>query len=400
MTTRIMSFRVPEDLAQKIEHQAQHAGKSRTTIVLKALLQVFDQSSSSSQLTTSTTLPVQTLSDLEQQLKEWSVYLDRLQHEHRFNQGDMQRVIALKRAVNSLLEVNSDTSSLESPPVSDVQTRQQPITSMLPARDDACVADCHMVNTLGQILAVAADLVFVLDRAGRFTYLNPAGSWVFDLEPGQVLGKTWEQLGFATETAQSFAAQCDLAVCTAQPAYGEFQISITGCPRHYEYSLSAIKGDRGRVDSFVCMARDITKHKQVEAALLETEEKYRNLFESSSDAIFIIDTDTHQIIDANWSASRQLGYSRREILRLTLNDIESSMTPLRRKAIFRELDIKGSIIFEQVYRRKDGRNIAVEVNSRLIEYGDTIAIQNFVRDISDRKQAEAKIQELYAKRNQ
>lgn len=397
MTTRIMSFRVPEELAQKIEHQAQHAGESRTTIVLKALLRVFDQSPM--QLPASITTCPHDLENLEQQIREWSTHVDRLQQDPHLNQRELQRVVSLKQALSSLLKATLGEGNSLDAQLADVLAYDRAIASAMPSCKGSRMAGCQLVNTFGQILAFAADLVFVLDRAGRFTYLNPAGSWVFDLEPSQVLGKTWEDLGFAQETAHSFTSQCDLAACTAQPIYGEFQISIAGAPRNYEYSLSAVRSDRGQVDSFICISRDITNHKQVEAALLESEEKYRNLFESSNDAIFIIDAETYQIIDANWSASRQLGYTRREILRLTLNDIESPMTPARRKAVFRELDIKGSIIFEHVYLRKDGRHVAVEVNSRLIEYGDAIAIQNFVRDITERKQAEAKIQELCAQLN-
>ena len=54
--------------------------------------------------------------------------------------------------------------------------------------------------------------------------------------------------------------------------------------------------------------------------------------------------------------------------------------------MLQELQAKGNAIFEQAHRRKDGTEMTVEVSGHVVEYGDRLAFQWAVRDISDRKQ--------------
>ena len=61
---------------------------------------------------------------------------------------------------------------------------------------------------------------------------------------------------------------------------------------------------------------------QLRHELQAANEKYKNLFEGAGDSIFIVDVETLRILEANTNAVRRLGYSREELLRLTLNDIE------------------------------------------------------------------------------
>jgi PAS domain S-box-containing protein len=156
---------------------------------------------------------------------------------------------------------------------------------------------------------------------------------------------------------------------------------------HVEYWSYPIFRE-GKVVGSVVTFLDITKRKQSEEALRESWEKYRSLFESANDSIFIIDPASIRILDANENAAKRLGYSHMELLKLTVNDIDSPKSTESNKKIFDELQKKGNIVYEHVHLRKDGSEIPVEISSQVIEYGKREVYQLFVRDISERKKLE------------
>jgi PAS domain S-box-containing protein len=67
------------------------------------------------------------------------------------------------------------------------------------------------------------------------------------------------------------------------------------------------------------------------------------------------------------------------------------MEPKHREAVLRQLWQTGHVVFEHVHNCKNGRQMPIEVSSRVIEYGGQLAIQSFVRDITVRKQAEERL---------
>ncbi len=118
------------------------------------------------------------------------------------------------------------------------------------------------------------------------------------------------------------------------------------------------------------------------------EMKYRTLFEHAHDAIFIVDPETQRFMDVNENAAQRLGYTKDELLQLTLSDIYAPAAMKRNIALIRELQAQGSVVFEHVQRRKDGTEMTVEVSSRVIAYDNQRVMQSIVRDITARKAAD------------
>jgi PAS domain S-box-containing protein len=127
--------------------------------------------------------------------------------------------------------------------------------------------------------------------------------------------------------------------------------------------------------------------------LQESEEKYRMLFENAGDSIFIIDPSNRQFLDFNQNAAQRLGYERVELLQLAINDIDAPTSAKKNDAIMRELKETGSIVFEHTHLTKGGREIPVEISSRVIEYGGRQVFQSIARDMTDRKRAEEALRE-------
>ena len=130
------------------------------------------------------------------------------------------------------------------------------------------------------------------------------------------------------------------------------------------------------------------KLEEAEIALIESEEKYRSLFEYGSDMIFLLDPNNYRFLDVNKNAAGKLGYVREELLSMKLNDLCLPNAMPGNMAIFKDLQIKGTIIFEGAYRRKDCSMMPVEISGRMLEYNGKTIIQNFVRDITMRRLSE------------
>ena len=123
-------------------------------------------------------------------------------------------------------------------------------------------------------------------------------------------------------------------------------------------------------------------------------EKYDSLFQGAGDSIFIVDAETLCIVDANTNASRRLGYSPEELLQLTLLDVEVIGDHNPEDNPVWESTFSGTRVYETEYRRKDGSRVPVEVSSRLTQYDQREVLQNFVRDITERRQVEEQNLEL------
>jgi len=140
-----------------------------------------------------------------------------------------------------------------------------------------------------------------------------------------------------------------------------------------------------------------SKSKQAEVALKRSEQKLRNLFDYANDSIVIVDPFTGQFIDCNLNAHRRLGYSRDELLQLTVADIHDDMSPDAIKAIFDKQILGHSLKIETIHKKKDGTYMPVELTTTIIAYGNRKVLQSFIRDISKRRKAEDEKERLIAK---
>jgi PAS domain S-box-containing protein len=247
---------------------------------------------------------------------------------------------------------------------------------------------------LEQVLSASVDHVCMYDRLGRYTYANRAFMQSLGLERADLYGKTWQQIGLPPETMKSFEAKRQVVFATGQSIAEEISFPTVNGVRDYEYILSPIRGSDGGIEAAVYTARDITERKQTEEFLRESEQNYRNLFESAYDSIFITDHSTSCLLDVNEHGARRLGYTRKQLLNLPPEEISPPMDPGHREEVLRRLWQTGSVTFEHVHRSRNGVLRPVEISSRVVEYGGQLAIQSFVRDITERKQVEERL-ELY-----
>jgi PAS domain S-box-containing protein len=155
-------------------------------------------------------------------------------------------------------------------------------------------------------------------------------------------------------------------------------------------TLSPLLGIDGAVIGSMAILRDITERKQFERALAASEEKYRTLFESANDLIFLIEPESGAILDANRQAIATTGYSADELRRMRIRDIHPPAEREKAKAIVNEVLEKGAIVsFEGTnLQTRDGRLIPLSISARLAEFSERRVIVGIARDITDLRRAE------------
>ncbi len=236
----------------------------------------------------------------------------------------------------------------------------------------------------------------------RAQQIAKVGSWTMDLSSGKILwsDELYKIYGVSGEAftpnrhsflelvhpCDRFEVQAGIDSCIAEgkPRETEYRvIRPDGTVRNIKGQAEMVLDAEGHPEQLAGTAMDITASKQAEEILRLA----RFSIEHSSDGIFWITPDA-RIVDANEAACRSLGYSRDEMLRLTIPDIDPCCDYDAFRRSFANLRQHGTRTFEAVHATKDGARFPVEIVSSYLSFGDEERNCAFVRNIAERKQAE------------
>ncbi|NEP02792.1 MAG: PAS domain S-box protein [Symploca sp. SIO2E9] len=402
MKRKKLTFRLPEDLIEQIESRALATDRDRTAVVIE-LLRLGLGSDEGEPLLAEFEILSQKIEQIDHKLDELAQNPTGLAQTAQLSSPESASNQALTSTNFSLSE-----QILNTPTISFVAQQAQPLAvseselgnssaghEIEETRQSVLAAMIgQQSKVFDQVLSAYPDPICVLDRLGRFTYVNYAIALLFQSEQHHMLGKTWQELGLPPALMKPLDTKRERVFMNRRNSTLEINHTSDQGSYQYEYTLSPILDINNGVEAIICIARDITERHQVQTALRESEAKYRNLFESAHDSVFIIDAETQQFLNANWNAARRLGYTHGELLSLSAIDIETEAAAKSNSEIIKKLEAKGSIVYESRYRRKNGTEMPVEISSRVIEYEGRLAIQSFVRDISKRQEAEEKLRLL------
>jgi PAS domain S-box-containing protein len=126
----------------------------------------------------------------------------------------------------------------------------------------------------------------------------------------------------------------------------------------------------------------------------QSETKFRTLFNSANDAIYIIDPNG-QFLEVNQTAIDLTRYSREELLKMNISDIYAHKSGPVLQPRLDEQNNRKKLIFETAYMTKTRELIPVEISSSHIEYDNKNAILRVARDLTERKRFEEKIRQSH-----
>jgi PAS domain S-box-containing protein len=137
------------------------------------------------------------------------------------------------------------------------------------------------------------------------------------------------------------------------------------------------------------------ERKRAEIVLRESETKYRTMFEASTDAIFL-ETLDGRVFDCNTAACKMLGYTKEELLQLTVADLVPKEIAATLPDVITQEMTTGEIFVKAANKRKNGQVFPVQVSTRVVSIEGEPRVLAYVRDITDRERAEAALRESEA----
>ncbi|MFB3926227.1 MAG: PAS domain S-box protein [Syntrophales bacterium] len=241
------------------------------------------------------------------------------------------------------------------------------------------------------IIESIEDGYYEVDLAGNFTFFNEALQRITGFTREELLGLNYRRYAADDQTARHIYQAYNDVYRTGEPNRG-FECEVyrkDGARRTVDVSVSLIRDAVGHPQGFRGIVRDITERRRMEESLKESEERYRQLFEAESDAIFLIENKTGSILEANSAASSLYGYSREELL--TKKNVDLSAEPeeaqlvARSTSTMRERVVTGLL---RHHRKKDGTVFPVEITGRFFNWHGRPVHIAAIRDITERKRAE------------
>ncbi|MFX1582357.1 MAG: PAS domain S-box protein [Promethearchaeota archaeon] len=244
------------------------------------------------------------------------------------------------------------------------------------------------VKTLEMIFEMPEVLIVGLDRKGRITFFNKGCEKLSGYKREEVLGKSlFTTLIPKNQRVDVRVVFNDLFESKESSIYVNDWLTKRGNKRTIEWHNTLKSDQTGELEETFSIGIDITKKKQVERDLRESEKKFRTLFDNANEAMFIVDFQGN-IIEVNRAASELTGYSRKALLTMTAQDItipdDTTKIPARKK----KFEEKGSLVFETVIQPKKRKPIAVEISASAIEYSRRPGMLAVMRDITARQKAE------------
>src|SRR5918995_2314923 len=249
--------------------------------------------------------------------------------------------------------------------------------------------------------------IVMLDPEGRVASWNEGARRIKGHSHQEILGRHFSVCYPEEDKARGKPAR-GLEIAREKGTYEEegWQVRKDGSRFWASVLITALRDEEGNLRGFSKVIRDITERKRTERALIESEQRFRQLFENSADALFVHD-EQGRFVDCNVQACRVLGYAREELLERTVADVTARLISEEERR-----EKKGKTLWERALRgdpgrivgfdenelvRKDGSTFPVEVGVGAIEYGGQCMIFASARDISERKRAEEALKESEAK---
>lgn len=239
------------------------------------------------------------------------------------------------------------------------------------------------------ISSAAKDAIVIIGPEEEIIYWNPAAESMFGYPADEALGQNLHHLIAPSRHHEDAHRGFDHFRLSGEgPLIGK-TLEMTALRRNsdefpIELSISAvrIKGCWHALG----MIRDISERRKAE-------QEYKTIIHTAMDGFLVVDAHAGGFLDANEAYCKMLGYSREEVLRMRISDVEAIESPEQVRLHTEELRSSGCAQFETRHLRKDGQIIDVEISATYLNIRGGVLIV-FVRDITERKLNELKIRQL------
>lgn len=231
-------------------------------------------------------------------------------------------------------------------------------------------------------LANITDAVFITDDAGAFTYVCPNVQYIFGYTRKELLARGTIAAALGHDPAQPEVLAADGEQINLQHAV------VDKDGQRHDLLVSVRRVDiQGGTRLYTC--RDVTELTRAEAAREEAEHRYQQIVEHASDGFLLAEVHGG-LLALNQRVCEMTGYTRDELLGMTPEDLLTPESLAAHPPEWGRLGDKEPVCLEREFLRKDGTTFPAEVSIVRIDAETSVAV---VRDVTERRQAEASLRE-------
>jgi PAS domain S-box-containing protein len=247
-------------------------------------------------------------------------------------------------------------------------------------------------------LDVASVMFVALDTKGRVTLINPKGCEILKCTVDEALGRNWFD-NFLPKKVKADVKRYFKLILAEKAGFPEYNenpiLARNGKIRLIGWHNTVLRNNDGRIIGTLSSGEDITEWKQAQEALVDSEEKFRNLAEQSPNMVFV--NKKGRVVYANKKAEEIMGYSKEEFYSPNFNFL-CLIAPESReqiKIVYERHVKNGKDVGPFEYRlvTKNGRILSAILTSRLVTYEGDKAIIGTVIDITEHKKMEDELKQ-------
>jgi PAS domain S-box-containing protein len=234
------------------------------------------------------------------------------------------------------------------------------------------------------------DAIVLSDKEGRILSWNPGAERMFGYRDKEIIGQPLERL--VPEYVSGRASEVDSFMRSGVSGMLNRVVELWGLRKSgerftVEITLSAWSSSGQTL--LASVIRDITERKSADQKLRESEHRYRQLVQNSADGILLHD-ETGRLMDVNDRTVEMLGYSREELLCMSMLEVERDQLPEVHRQIWARMKPEQAMTLEGSFQRKDGSQYPVEMRmAKFRGWNGVPLILSIARDITERKASEA-----------
>ncbi len=249
---------------------------------------------------------------------------------------------------------------------------------------------------LQALIKAIPDMLWLKDADGVFLACNKMFERLYNTKEADILGKT--DYDFVDPAlADAFREHDRKAMLAGKPCSNEEAVVFADDGQHanLETTKTPLYDECGALIGVLGIAHDITKQKQLEAELRESEQRFANSFHYAPIGIAIVSMDGHWL-KVNQALCNYVGYTAEEMMTKTLHDITyaddiNATADLRRRILSGEIN---TCQLEKRYRHKSGRIVWISLSTSLVrdKTGEPLYFISQMEDITERKRIEQELQ--------
>jgi len=247
-----------------------------------------------------------------------------------------------------------------------------------------------------QLLDSVKESIVASDMEGQILYWGSGAEKLYGYKAEEVFGKHYRKFAGNIKPSNEEAFQKNI-IATGSWHGEHIQKNRNGETFWSDSHVSLVRDEQGQPSGFIGIDQDISQRKQAEQALRDSEARFRTLFETHSDGILIADVETKKFLYTNPAVQQIFGYTEEEFLTLAVADLHPKEALPHVIAKF-EAQARGEITLapDLPCMRKDGSVFHADINTSCIQLQGRPCNVGFFRDITKRKQAEARLKEREA----